>query len=546
MKGNRKPERGGNTGPLQRFLSCHWAWMVLVLILLVAGAIRFRLREMPLERDEGEYAYMGQLMLQGIPPYQAAYNMKFPGTYAAYAVILAVFGQTVSGIHLGVLLVNAVSIVLIFIITKRMWDEPAGLMAAAAYGLFTIGTGSLGLAGHATHFVVLPMLGALLLMLHARTSRRMWLHFTAGLLLGLAILMKQPGALYIPFFIIFPLWDELRERPVQWKRIAYRMLLLAIGTTLVLVITGLLIWQAGVFEKFWFWTVSYARSYASQVPPRYVFTMLKRGVYTIAHFTWLLWVLAPAGLLLLCFKRSDTRQLFFITTFTFFSFLAVCPAFVFRQHYFILMMPAVAMLIGGGLSFASELLARRAPGPLAAVPILIFLTAWGFSFYQEHVTFLKLTPREASRYSYGANPFPESVQVAEYIRDRTSPDDVIAVVGSEPQIYFYANRRSATGYIYTYAMMENNPYALEMQREMARQIEAAAPKYLVIVNIYESWLKRPTSPTYVFEWCSNYVKAGTLVGKVELTPPEVRYTWGTEAADAAPSTDKYLLVFRLR
>lgn len=37
----------------------------------------------PLERDEGEYAYAGQLMLQGIPPYQLAYNMKLPGTYAA-------------------------------------------------------------------------------------------------------------------------------------------------------------------------------------------------------------------------------------------------------------------------------------------------------------------------------------------------------------------------------------------------------------------------------------------------------------------------------
>jgi hypothetical protein len=38
-----------------------------------------------LERDEGEYAYAGQLMLQGIPPYQLAYTMKLPGPFAAYA-----------------------------------------------------------------------------------------------------------------------------------------------------------------------------------------------------------------------------------------------------------------------------------------------------------------------------------------------------------------------------------------------------------------------------------------------------------------------------
>ena len=38
------------------------------------------------------------LILQGFPPYQLAYNMKFPGTYYAYSLILAAFGQTAWGI----------------------------------------------------------------------------------------------------------------------------------------------------------------------------------------------------------------------------------------------------------------------------------------------------------------------------------------------------------------------------------------------------------------------------------------------------------------
>ena len=61
-----------------------WALATIVFTLVVA--IRIRLLGIPLERDEGEYAYAGQLILQGIPPYKLAYNMKFPGTYAAYAV----------------------------------------------------------------------------------------------------------------------------------------------------------------------------------------------------------------------------------------------------------------------------------------------------------------------------------------------------------------------------------------------------------------------------------------------------------------------------
>ena len=86
-----------------------WALATIVFTLVVA--IRIRLLGIPLERDEGEYAYAGQLILQGIPPYKLAYNMKFPGTYAAYAVIMSIFGQTIIGIHIGLLLINVATIV---------------------------------------------------------------------------------------------------------------------------------------------------------------------------------------------------------------------------------------------------------------------------------------------------------------------------------------------------------------------------------------------------------------------------------------------------
>ena len=55
----------------------------MVAVLGLMAVVRLRLLNFSLERDEGEYAYAGQLMLQGIPPYELAYNMKFPGTYAA-------------------------------------------------------------------------------------------------------------------------------------------------------------------------------------------------------------------------------------------------------------------------------------------------------------------------------------------------------------------------------------------------------------------------------------------------------------------------------
>ena len=109
--------------PLQQTLWRHRAWLLVALAVLFVLIVRVRLRDMPLERDEGEYAYAGQLILQGVPPYKEAYNMKLPGTYAAYAAIMAVFGQSPSGIRLGLALVNGASIVLVFLLGRKLLDN---------------------------------------------------------------------------------------------------------------------------------------------------------------------------------------------------------------------------------------------------------------------------------------------------------------------------------------------------------------------------------------------------------------------------------------
>ena len=61
----------------------------MLLALLVAAAPRLLQLDLPLERDEGEYAYVGALLLGGAAPYEGAYTMKLPGTHGAYALFQA-------------------------------------------------------------------------------------------------------------------------------------------------------------------------------------------------------------------------------------------------------------------------------------------------------------------------------------------------------------------------------------------------------------------------------------------------------------------------
>jgi len=113
---------------LPRFVDAFRPWLVVALVLLFIGFIRFRLLDMPLERDEGEYAYAGQLILQGIPPFELAYNMKLPGTYFAYALGMAMFGQSTPGIHLMLLVANLATMVFVFLLGREMFGVIAGLV----------------------------------------------------------------------------------------------------------------------------------------------------------------------------------------------------------------------------------------------------------------------------------------------------------------------------------------------------------------------------------------------------------------------------------
>src|SRR5262245_6478001 len=172
-------------------------WILLAVVVAIVVFIRIHLLAIPLERDEGEYAYAGQLMLQGIPPYRLSYSMKFPGVYAAYALIMWIFGQTSIGIHLGLLIVNIASIVIVFLIARRLTDLIAGIAAAASYTILSASPSVLGLAAHATHFVMLPtLLGALILLKPVLTKKMV---FVSGILFGTGLLMKQPAVFFICF-----------------------------------------------------------------------------------------------------------------------------------------------------------------------------------------------------------------------------------------------------------------------------------------------------------------------------------------------------------
>src|SRR4029077_18119549 len=110
-------------------------------------------------------------MLQGVPPYRLAYSMKFPGTSVAYALLMAIFGQSTAGVHLGLILVNLITVGLVFFLGRSLFGEVAGLVSGAAFSVLSLMPHTLGNAAHATHFVTLFGVSGLLLLVRAQDGK---------------------------------------------------------------------------------------------------------------------------------------------------------------------------------------------------------------------------------------------------------------------------------------------------------------------------------------------------------------------------------------
>jgi hypothetical protein len=507
--------------PARRSVQFWWGLIVLAATVILVIFVRVRLLRVPLERDEGEYAYAGQLILQGIPPYKLAYNMKLPGTYASYAAIMSVFGETTAGIHFGFLLVVLATMALLFCIARRLLDVPRAVVACVCYALLSMCPGVLGLEAHATHFVMLPALAGVLLLLKARESGRLWTFAGSGIAFGVSFVCKQPGLFFGMFGLAVLLRDlELSPRPQRllWLK---RSVLFCVGLALPFLLTCLLMFWAGTFDRFWFWTIVYARAHASDLSAKAGLLGLKTFWQLAGAMRWS-WVPAAAGLicLLLDKARSDTR--FVIASLLAFSLIAFTASFYFSRHYFIMMLPAVCLLIAVAVRCAAAAMGELVPNTCLA------LACAGFVF-ANRVIWFEQTPAEVSRALYGRNPFPEAVSIARYIEEHTAPADTIAVMGSEPEIYFYAHRHSATGYIYMYDLMQAHSYALPMQLETIHDIETARPAYLVLVYVDSSWGINPESDRTLSTWLKEYPpKNYTCVGVAWLLPDRTEYLWAPE------------------
>jgi hypothetical protein len=477
-----------------------------ILLLAVAGLgvlLRAPVADVPLERDEGEYAYIAQRWLLGETPYQDNFDQKPPGAFALYALILTWLGASPAAIHWGGQIYTLVTAGLLFLLGRKLFSSTVGVIAAALLLVTTTDPSVLGNALNTETVMILPLVAGFLATLKAvEASSGRWA-LLAGALSAAALLGKQVALFNLVFH--FLLVVLLGRQPVKLG------LLLAVGVAAVLgPVTAYFALQGALFE-YWDCVVGYNLDYASAMPLEFYGGNFWDAFSFIGKQLGPVFVLAGVGLAGLLRSGAKRRPLALAASWLAFSMMGVCTGGFFRTHYFIQMLPPVSLLAAEGACCVARLPGlRRVPGTAHMLAgLCIAFAVWQGSWY-----YLPGSPALKAYRLYGYNPFPESLDVARYLEAHTAPDEPVFVYGSEPQLYFYAARKSASRYIFVYPLMNANDDTRQRQQQTLRELSARPPRLLVVVNVMASFLPDDETPLDLEDGIDALVRSYELVGVV--------------------------------
>ena len=515
-----------------------------VIIFGLVTWVRLRLLDLPLERDEGEYAYMAQQLLQGILPYTESQSMKFPGIYFVYAGILTIFGKSPNAIHLSLIFVNFGTSYFIFLLGKKILNTFAGIFSALCFSVLTLSTGFQGLWANAEHFLLLPGMVGLYVLYIAKDRPDQF--FLSGILLGTALLIKQHALFFCLFGILYI------GCLIFWKLLPFHKLfklvaLFVFGILTPLIVSATLYGVTGNISKLWFCTVQYASEYVSLTSIGIGYKNFQSSFAKIIENNFSILWFSLVGVVSISWIRNKTREYMFLFGLFVCSFFAISPGLYFRPHYFLLWAPALSLLAGAGFEGFIEVAKSCRIKYLASLGI--FILGLGIPFFIQRNVFFKLPSLKVARLVYGMNPFEESLEISRYIRDHSEKNDRLAILGSEPQIYFFSKRQAATRHIYMFPLMEGHKYASDMQAELIRDVENVQPKFVVVVNLGESWISPKQHITPILkEWSQKYLDGNyDIQGVVDIFEDrDSVYKWGEQARDYDTQSRYNLLLYKNR
>ena len=468
----------------------------LAIIIFMVLAIRVPLLGIPFERDEGEYAYIAWRMGHHELPYRDWIDQKPPGVFWVYRVALSLPLEPVHAVHLMGLIFSAASACALFFLASRFMNQFWAMVSAVLFAILSTDPLVEGTAANTELFMLLPLILSQIALLSAvsENRRKIPLALLAGALTGLAVAFKQVAIFNWPL-LIFSYWLFVagtgRLRKTLWFA-AWS----AVGAAAIWGFIGSYFMLRHGLKDFTYNVFTHNLEYITTIP--YCIGTLK----AISRSQLLIWGFSAVGFVTLCITKR-VKIFLFLAGWMVASMAGVSVSGYFFPHYFQQILPVLcltAALGAGGLEGASfwkttPIWSQRAILGMALI-ILPVMVVYPFVF--------SYSPKEAVRkiYPYDSG-FAEMPDLGKRIAQITRPDDRVFIFGAEPEVLFYAQRVSATRYIFLFPLYGSYSDARTRQIETADEISANQPAAALYLPNTHFFL--PGSEQYFTKWSQTYL-----------------------------------------
>lgn len=519
--------------------------VMLAVVLATYVFIRIGYRDIPLERDEGVYVYMGGLLLEGGVPYVDFFEARPPGLYYTYALLYAISGGDLAWMHVWMALFTAVGALFFHGLARSWLESGSALAATVTYSALSMSFQASGFTLQSEHFVVLFIVAGLYVLDHALSRERPWAIALAGMLICWAVSIKQNAV----FLAVFAIAYMFIAYPAQrgWRTRLRYLVFLAAGAAVPLIAFLLVMRLQGSLAEFWFWMTKVSLYYVDTILWKDGIDGLRTnlGILLGGLDSMIPWVVGLTGCALLWKGERPGWQRLAMAMFLLASILTVVPGLRFFGHYFLMFFPALALCAGHFVQVSATWAAERLrPGGRIHFQFLFAASLFGIILLQQHQVYFKVDHTSVLRRVYGINPFPEARLVADEINARIEPGDGVFVMGFEPQIYLYTGTRSPTRWVNTTVLMVAHPFADSARNEVRAALAASPPRFVVWVRHYISWMPLPDADTsFLEEYWHQLERDYEVIAWYEQDPPLVLHAATGEAARySAPRGGDYVLL----
>lgn len=485
-------------------------WVVSAVI-LIAIAIRLPVLDLPLERDEGAYATIAQAMLRGAVPYRDLFDHKPPGVFVAYAAAFVTIGSTPFAVRLLGCAAAALTCWGLVILGRRRRAPDRGVAAAALYGVASALPSYNGGTTNTEMLLAAPLVWGLA----AAEGNGRWSAAAAGLLLGCTLLLKPTAAPIVAFALVYN--GVIRASDIGWKRAAQWLAMAGSGTLLPLLVTVGFFAFVGAWPDFVECVLSYNLRYAASASASAGVESIAAGLYDFITGDPLLWMLVPVGLAIVTFV-GPARERAFTWAFVASALLAVGVGFLY-SHYVQTALPALAWTAAAPVSLLRRFPAMARAGYRVAAISGLVLVPVSTALAVNSAYFFGSSAAQRMRYMYGQEPYAEAVDLSRAVGAHSLPGDPVAVIGSEPEIYFLSQRPPASRYLYTYPLAPAFDTDGSARKRFIADLERVSPRVIVTVWSSTSIGLDPDEAPEFFEELSRVLAEYELVAAGDLGEP---------------------------